>query len=70
VLNARLLVLRPDHPSTLSARHEIARTMAARGRYADAETEYRQVLNARLRVLGPEHPRTLATREAIRRLSG
>ena len=48
-----------DHRDTLSARHEIARMLAAQGKPADAEAEFRQVLDAELRVLGPDHPFTL-----------
>ena len=62
VLAAQLRVLGPDHPSTLTTRHQVAREMAARGDHAGAEAEYRDVLAARLRVLGPDHPATLTTR--------
>ena len=55
----------PDHPDTLTARHNIARALADQGRPADAEAAFRQVLDARLRVLGPDHPRTLSTRHGI-----
>ena len=56
----------PDHPDILSTRHEIARMIAARGKPADAETEFRQVLDARRRLQGPDHPDTLATRRLAR----
>ena len=49
-------MLGPDHPDTLTTRHEIADVMADRGDHAGAEAEYRDVLAARLRVLGPDHP--------------
>jgi hypothetical protein len=61
VLTAKQRVLGPDHPSTLTTRHEIAREMAARGDREAAEAEYRDVLSARLRVLGPQHPSTMST---------
>ena len=65
VLAARLRVLGPDHPDTLSTRHQIALEMAAQGDHAAAEAEYRDVLAARLRVQGPDHPGTLSTRHQI-----
>ena len=42
--------------------------LAAQGKPADAEAEFRQVLDARLRVLGPDHPDTLTTRHEIARM--
>ena len=65
VLAARLRVLGPDHPDTLTTRHCIAWEMAARGDHAAAEAEFRDVLAARLRVLGPDHSDTLTTRDCI-----
>jgi hypothetical protein len=44
VLAAQLRVLGPDHPSTLTTRHQIAREMAYAGDHAGAEAEYRDVL--------------------------
>ena len=67
VLTARLRVLGPDHPDTLTTRHQIALEIAARGDHAAAEAEYRDVLTATLRVLGPDHPDTLTTRHNIAR---
>jgi plasmid stability protein len=61
VLAAELRVLGPDHPSTLTTRHEIARMIAAQGDHAGAEAEYRDVLADKVRVLGPDHPSTKAT---------
>ena len=61
VLAAKLRVLGPDHPSTLTTRHQIAVEMASRGNHAAAEAEYRDVLAAKLRVLGPDHPSTFVT---------
>ena len=65
VLAARLRVLGPDNPSTLTTRYCIAMEMAARGDHAAAEAEYRDVLAAELRVLGPDNPSTLTTRYCI-----
>src|SRR5258707_12233711 len=36
--------------------------IAAQGKPADTETEFRQILDARRRVQGPDHPDTLAPR--------
>jgi tetratricopeptide (TPR) repeat protein len=65
VLAARLRVLGPDHPETLTTRHQIAYEMAELGDHDRALAEYRDVLAARLRVLGPDHPETLTTRHQI-----
>ena len=46
VLDARLRVLGPDHPHTLTTRHEIAQTLVAQGKAAKAEAEFRRVLEA------------------------
>jgi len=65
VLAARLRVLGPDHPDTLSTRHQIALEMAARGDHAAAEAEFRDVLAAMLPLLGPDHLGTLTTRHNL-----
>jgi plasmid stability protein len=65
VLAIRLRVLGPDHPDTLTTRHQIAVAMSARGDHPGAEAEYRDVLTTRLRVQGPDHPHTLTTRHQI-----
>jgi plasmid stability protein len=61
VLAAKLRVLGPDHPDTLTTRNNIARVMAERGDHVGAEAEFRDVLAARLRVLGAENPSTKIT---------
>ena len=65
VLAARLRVLGPHHPDTLTTRHCIALEIAAQGNHPAAEAEFRDVLAAKLRVLGPDHPSTLTTRHEI-----
>ena len=65
VLAARLRVLGPDHPDTLTTRHQVAWEMAARGDHAGAEAEYRDVLAARLRVQGPDHPSTVSAADWV-----
>jgi len=61
VLAARLPVLGPEHPDTLTTRHAVAYEMSTRGDQAGAEAEYRNVLADNVRVLGPDHPSTKAT---------
>ncbi|MER5451200.1 tetratricopeptide repeat protein [Streptomyces sp. NPDC002764] len=61
-LGARDTTLGPDHPETLSSRHDLALVLWALGRLEEAEAENRVVLEARTRVLGPDHPDTLASR--------
>ncbi len=55
----------PDHPDTLTTRHQIARMLANRGLHEQAEQEYRDVLAAQLRVLGPDHPSTRITQDSL-----
>jgi hypothetical protein len=69
VLAARVRVLGPGHPDTLTTRHQIAVEMAARGDHAAAEAEFTDLLAAKLRVLGPDHPSTLVTDEWVNSLA-
>ncbi|MEV7395294.1 tetratricopeptide repeat protein [Streptomyces sp. NPDC091215] len=57
--------LGPDHPDTLSARHNIAHCRGEAGDPAGAVAAFAELLDDCLRVLGPEHPDTLATRHNI-----
>jgi NB-ARC domain/Tetratricopeptide repeat len=57
-----LQLLGPDHPDTLTTRHELALWQGQAGNAGEAAASYRSLLADRLRVLGPEHPDTLATR--------
>ncbi|MGW5353609.1 tetratricopeptide repeat protein [Streptomyces sp. NPDC004031] len=57
--------LGPDHPDTLSARHNLARWQGEAGDAAGAATAYAELLEDRLRVLGPDHPNTLSTRHNL-----
>ena len=68
ILAAQLRVLGPEHPDTLTTRHDLATVLAADGKPAEAEAEFRQVLAARQRVLGPHHRSTLATRHELARI--
>mgnify|MGYP001256739153 FL=1 len=58
-------VLGPEHPSTLTTRHNLASWMGEAGDVAGARALLAQVLAVRERVLGPEHPSTLATRKSL-----
>lgn len=60
----------PDHPDTLSTRHELARVLVARGNTPAAQAEFQAVLTAKIRVLGPDHPSTALTRREIESLTG
>jgi hypothetical protein len=58
-------VLGPDHPSTLTARSNLAGWLGETGQPAQAATQYRDLLNDCLRVLGPDHPQTLSARDQL-----
>ncbi|MGW2357745.1 FxSxx-COOH system tetratricopeptide repeat protein, partial [Streptomyces phaeofaciens] len=62
--------LGPEHPDTLTARHELARWRGAAGAAAGAAAALAELLPVRERVLGPEHPDTLATRHELARWRG
>ncbi|OLO53441.1 tetratricopeptide repeat protein, partial [Actinomyces oris] len=51
--------LGPDHPSTLTARLNLAGAYREAGRLDEAITLYEQTLTDRTRILGPHHPDTL-----------
>ncbi|WP_344599441.1 tetratricopeptide repeat protein [Streptomyces glaucus] len=55
----------PDHPDTLSARHNLAVSYSAAGRVQDALDLRERVLADRERVLGPDHPDTLSARHNL-----
>jgi hypothetical protein len=57
--------LGPDHPHTLTTRHNLASWRGEAGDPAGAATAYEQLLTDRLRILGPDHPHTLATRHNL-----
>ncbi|MFI0203810.1 MULTISPECIES: tetratricopeptide repeat protein [Streptomyces] len=57
--------LGPDHPATLTARHDMAYWRGAAGDAAGAATAFAELLADRLRVLGPDHPATLGTRHDL-----
>ncbi|MFC3452703.1 FxSxx-COOH system tetratricopeptide repeat protein [Amycolatopsis speibonae] len=57
--------LGPDHPDSLTARHQLAFWQGEAGDQPGAVTAFRTLLEDRLRVLGPEHPDTLSTRDNL-----
>lgn len=67
VLDARRRLLGPDHPDTLTSRHNLASAFQTVGRLAEAIELHEQVLAAYRRALGEEHPDTLASQNNLAR---
>ena len=57
--------LGPDHPSTLTARNNLAGAYQTAGRLDEAIPLYEQNLEDRTRILGPHHPDTLTSRNNL-----
>ena len=57
--------LGPDHPSTLTARNNLAGAYQTAGRLDEAIPLYEQNLEDRTRILGPHHPDTLTARNNL-----
>ena len=55
----------PDHPHTLTTRHNLAHWRGVAGDPAGAIAAYEQLLTDRLRVLGADHPDTVNTRHNL-----
>jgi hypothetical protein len=55
----------PEHPDTLSARHDLAYWTGRAGDAAGARDQLAALLPVRERILGAEHPDTLATRNQL-----
>jgi Domain of unknown function (DUF4062)/Tetratricopeptide repeat len=70
MLDARVRVLGPEHPDTLTTRHNLARWTGEAGDAARARDQYAALLPIDERVLGPEHPRTLDTRGSLANYTG
>ncbi|MCU7820246.1 tetratricopeptide repeat protein, partial [Kitasatospora sp. DSM 101779] len=62
--------LGPDHPDTLTARHNFAFWRGQAGDPAGAVAAFKELLADRLRVLGPDHTETLTTRHELARWQG
>ncbi len=70
VLDARERVLCPEHPDTLTSRHQLGFWTGEAGDRAAARDLFARLLPVRERVLGPEHPDTLWTRHQLARWIG
>ncbi|MGW3346315.1 tetratricopeptide repeat protein [Nonomuraea rubra] len=57
--------LGPEHPTTLAARHDLARYRGRAGDARAARDEFAALLPLQERIHGPDHPRVLATRHAL-----
>ena len=57
--------LGPDHPSTLTARNNLANAYHDAGRLNEAIPLHEQTLEDRTRILGPHHPHTLTARNNL-----
>ncbi|MGW4800694.1 tetratricopeptide repeat protein, partial [Nonomuraea sp. NPDC004297] len=62
--------LGPEHPATLTARHELARWTGELGDAAAARDMYADLLPLRRGQVGPEHPLTLTIRHELARWTG
>jgi Tetratricopeptide repeat len=60
----------PEHPDTLSARHNLAYWTGEAGDAAGARDQFAALLPVRERVLGAEHRSTLVTRNQLARRTG
>lgn len=65
VLAARLNVMSPEHPNTLSGHADLALVLCEMGRLQEAEAQHRIALDTRIRLLGSEHPDTLSSRSSF-----
>jgi hypothetical protein len=70
VVGARERVLGPEHPRTLTTRHELARWTGAAGDPAAARDLFAALLPVYERVLGPDHPDTLRALSNLARWTG
>ena len=60
----------PEHPDTLTTRHQLAYWTGEAGEAAGARDQVAALLPIRERVSGPEHPHTLTTRHELARWTG
>ena len=58
-------ILGPDHPSTLTSRHNLAYAYQDAGRLDEAIALHEQTLEDSTRILGPNHPHTLTSRHNL-----
>src|SRR3546814_6850119 len=55
LIDRETAALGSDHPMTLLTRMDYAERLRERGRYAEAETQIRDVIKDRIRVSGDQH---------------
>ncbi|MXQ65073.1 tetratricopeptide repeat protein [Actinomadura rayongensis] len=60
----------PDHPNTLTTRHNLAYWTGAAGDVVAARDLFAELLPIRERVMGPDHPDTLDARHNLARWTG
>ena len=53
-----LKALGEDHPDTATSYNNLASTLRAQGKYAEAEAMHRRALAIKLKALGEDHPST------------
>jgi hypothetical protein len=70
LLPVRERVLGPEHPGTLTARHELATWTGQAGDAAKARDQFAALVPVDERVLGPEDPETLRARADLARWTG
>ncbi|MCK9877061.1 tetratricopeptide repeat protein, partial [Frankia sp. Ag45/Mut15] len=69
-LTDRVRILGPDHPNTLTSRHNLAGAYQTAGRLTDATDLYEQTLTDCRRVLGSDHPLTRTVAANLARCIG
>ena len=69
LVRMRESVFGPEHPQTLTARHNLAYSTGMAGDAAAARDQFAALLAVRERVLGPAHPDTQKTRSNLARWS-
>ena len=57
-LSIRRDILGEDHPDTAASYNNLAETLRAQGKYAEAEAMHRRALAIHLKALGEDHPDT------------
>ncbi len=70
LLPIRERVQGPEHPDTLTTRHDLASWTGQARDAAGARDQVAALLPIRERVLGPEHPGTLTTRASLAHWTG
>ena len=68
VFGARARVLGPEHPDTLTVRHNLAHWSGEAGNAAAAREQFAALLPVIEKILGAEHPDTLTVRHGLARL--